>query len=539
MKKFNKIMAVVAAMAMTAAMSFGSFAAVDKTITVKNANDGQTYTLYKIFDATTSAERDTAKDTDENSSVTTKGINYTVPDQKDLTTEYTYTKADGTTSTVKGTDWFGTDAAGNVTANDDADVATEAFREWAKQFGTEVQSVKFEASETSKDVVFKSLEDGYYFITTTTGSLITVDSVAPNAIVKDKNGVPTVEKKVQEDSLSTDTKASTKGDGTTGYQKKNDADLGQRVDYKTVITAQPGAENYVLHDTMTGLTFDAVDSIKAGNTVLKEGTDYTVASKNLTDSCDFEVTFAKSFLDKITEATDITVLYHATVDQDAVIGSEGNPNETWLDYGNGNHTTHRGTKTYVWEVDVKKYTKKTVDGKEVEELLAGAEFKLSRDEKGENVLHFDAKTVEGKTNVFSYNEKGEVTSFTTDNNGYLYFEGLDEGTYYLTEVKAPDGYNKLTSPIKVVITSSQDNDATDNVENPKATKTSTVKYNADAKYAQEKDVTAEGGLVAVINNAGSALPTTGGMGTTILYVAGAILVIAGAAVLVIKKRHEA
>ena len=164
---------------------------------------------------------------------------------------------------------------------------------------------------------------------------------------------------------------------------------------------------------------------------------------------------------------------------------------------------------------------------------------LSRDEKGENVLHFDAKTVEGKTNVFSYNEKGEVTSFTTDNNGYLYFEGLDEGTYYLTEVKAPDGYNKLTSPIKVVITSSQDNDATDNVENPKATKTSTVKYNADAKYAQEKDVTAEGGLVAVINNAGSALPTTGGMGTTILYVAGAILVIAGAAVLVIKKRHEA
>ena len=112
-------------MAMTAAMSFGSFAAVDKTITVKNANDGQTYTLYKIFDATTSAERDTAKDTDENSSVTTKGINYTVPDQKDLTTEYTYTKADGTTSTVKGTDWFGTDAAGNVTANDDADVATE------------------------------------------------------------------------------------------------------------------------------------------------------------------------------------------------------------------------------------------------------------------------------------------------------------------------------------------------------------------------------------------------------------------------------
>lgn len=525
MKKFRKIMAVVAAMVMTVAMGFSSLAAEEgRSITIENANKGQKYTLYKIFDATTSEDRQ------KQESATSDGITYTLPEGKTL---------DET-----GAQWFTASAEGYITAKDTAaeGIKTDAFKEWAKSFGTQVGE-ELTAADDGATVSWNNLTDGYYFISTTTGSLVTVTSIAPNATVKDKNGVPTVEKTVQEDSLSTDKDAKTQGDGTTGYQKKNDADLGQRVDYKTVITAQPGAENYVLHDTMTGLTFDAVDSIKVGDTVLKEGTDYTVASKDLTDGCDFEVTFAKSFLDTIDKETEITVLYHATVNQDAVIGSDGNPNETWLKYGNdnSNETTHRGTKTYVWEVDVKKYTKKTVDGKEVEELLAGAEFKLSRDEKGEDVLHFDAKTVEGKTNVFSYNEKGEVTSFTTDKNGYLYFEGLDEGTYYLTEVKAPDGYNKLTAPIKVVITSDTVNDNKDNVENPDATKTSTVKYNADAesKYATEKDVTAEGALVAVINNAGSALPTTGGMGTTILYVAGAILVIAGAAVLVIKKRHEA
>lgn len=530
MKKFKKIMAVVAAMAMTAAMSFGSFAAADKTITIKNANDGQTYTLYKIFDATTTAERDAAKDVDENSSVTTKGINYTVPTDKVLTKEYNVT-INGEAKTVKGTDWFAADKAGNVTANSGADVATEAFREWAKLFGTEVTSVKYKAANaSSKDVVFSNLEDGYYFITTTTGSLITVDSVAPNAIVKDKNGVPTVEKTVQEDSLSTDTDASTQGDGTTGYQKKNDADLGQRVDYKTVITAQPGAQDYVLHDKMTGLTFADVDSIKVGTTTLSRGTDYTVATDGFDDGCSFEIKFTKSYLDTITAETTITVLYHATVNQNAVIAGDGNPNETWLDYGNDNHTAHRGTKTYVWKFDVLKYGDNTES-----KTLANAKFKLSKTEEGE-ALKFNAVT--GASQTWKYDENGSVTEFSTDSTGKIYLQGLDEGTYYLTETAAPDGYNKLTSPIKVVITSKSDYDNDDAIQLT-TNKTSTVKSSTKDATTNEYGTLADGEIIKVNNNSGSALPTTGGMGTTILYVAGAILVIAGAAVLVIKKRHEA
>ena len=503
MKKFRKIMAVVAAMAMTVAMSFGALAdetdAAKRSITIENANKGQTYTLYKIFDATTSKDRQDG--------TKTEGITYTLPEGKML---------DKTGET-----WFTASKDGYITAKDAATegIKTDSFKEWAKSFGTQIGDPVV-ASKDGATVAWNNLSDGYYFISTTTGSLVTVTSIAPNATVKDKNGVPTVEKTVQEDS-----KANGKeGDGITGYQKKNDADLGQTVYYKTVIKAQAGAENYVLHDTMTHLTFGDIDSIKVGEDALTVITDYTVAST--TNS--FDVTFTKSFLDNINKETEITVLYHATVDQDAVIASTGNPNETWLDYGNDNHTTHRGTKTYVWKFNVLKY-----GDNDATKLLKGATFTLSKSEDGSNPLTFTAKDSTEANSTWKFDENGTVTSFTTKEDGQINFEGLDEGTYYLTETAAPDGYNKLTAPIKVVVESSTTNDNVDLTEDTADTnKTFTVKNT----YLT---TTSTGETVNVNNESGSALPTTGGMGTTILYVAGAILVIAGAAVLVIKKRHEA
>ena len=186
----------------------------------------------------------------------------------------------------------------------------------------------------STTVAFTSLNLGYYLVDTTLGTLCSLNTTTPNVEMEEKNEVPSQTKEVQEDS-----------DGSWG--SGNTAEIGDRVNYRTTINAKPGAQSYILHDKMSaGLTLDP-DSIEA--TGLKKGQDadtgdYHVVTTGLSDVCTFEVVFHQSYLDTITEDTDIVVTYSAVVNEKAVIYDGANTNKTKLQFGEDNRDKTHGMK---------------------------------------------------------------------------------------------------------------------------------------------------------------------------------------------------
>ena len=548
MKTLRKMMALALAMVMVLAMSVSVFAAGTNTITVDVNFDGQQYTLYKIFNATVNDARAAATDADSETSVTTNGIAYTLIDEDTtansghaLTAEYSITTAAGTTKTVKAGDWFEyvNGSSKNIKIKDGADITTEDFRLFAAKYGVQTGSTLTASGNNDTNIKWENLDDGYYFITTTTGTLVTVDSVAPNAIVKDKNSVPSVDKTVEEDS-------------TGEYQKQNDAEIGQTVNFKTVIAAKKGGTGYKLFDKMsTGLTFDGVSSIKvykgsiAEANLLTFGTDYTATAGGVYTpadteadppteavTADFTVEFAQSFLNTITADTDLIVTYTATVNSDAVLNTAIS-NKTVLEYGNNTRTTESETRTYVWGIDLLKK-----DGQDSSKALKDAEFVIYKKGTGDDAgkifyAKFDANNkfngwtaadTETVANLVkkekAYFTGKEATVLKTDDNGQFAVSGLDEGSYFLIEVTAPAGYNKLDAEQPVTITSTVTSDGA-TLDNALTSGTNGSTH------------------IDVTNNQGSVLPSTGGIGTTIFYVIGAILVLGAGILLVTRRRMNA
>ena len=212
----------------------------------------------------------------------------------------------------------------------------------------------------------------------------------------------------------------------------------------------------------------------------------------------------------------VTVTYSATVNANAVVGDKGNPNTTKLSYTEGSTTTNETkdsqTRTYVWEFDVLKYTMKD----NAETPLAGAKFVLYKTVDGKN---YYVKVTDGKVTGWT-ETKAEGTVFETPDDGSFIISGLDADTYYLEEVEAPAGYNKLAAPVKVTITATID--ATTNVG------TATVTYGENST-----------GTVKIENKTGVELPSTGGVGTTIFYVIGGLLMAVAVVLLVTKKKMSA
>ena len=348
-----------------------------------------------------------------------------------------------------------------------------------------------------------NLNLGYYLVDSTVGSLCELNTTKPSVVIKDKNEKPTIEKKVQEDSDS---------DGS--WRDVNDADIGQVVKFKSTVSAKPGARNYVVHDKMDShLEFGSVTSITAGNKTLTEGAekDYTVVTTDLTDKCTFHIVLNQTYLDSITDDTNIVISYTAKLTSDAVAGT-GYVNDTWLDYGDKQHTEHDTTTTYTWKLPIYKYH---MDG-ETKTALAGAEFILY---KGTEENREYAQVTNGKLTGWT-KTKTEATTLVSDTNGMIAVEGLDADIYYLEETKAPRGYNKLAGPVKVEISH------TVSVEG--ADMTNTLKQ--DTTVVEE---------VEIANKSGLELPSTGGIGTTIFYVLGSILVIGAVVLLITKKRMSA
>ena len=509
-KVIKKLLAALLAVAMVCAMAIPAFAtdgdatAVAATgtgsITIENAVYGQTYKIYRILDLEyhqdTNAYRYTANEAWRAFIINQTG---------DL-------KLDEKTGAVT---WINNNLENNGTA----------IQKFANDAGT---YAKFPANNVLEDasakatgitLKFSGLPLGWYLVVSDldNGAICSIGTTDPNAVIKEKNRKPTIVKEVYE------------GD-TLGYS--NDAGIGDTVNFQTRILVTDGTPtNYVLHDTMSnGLKFDSAsvkvylhrDCAGAENNFadyLTVNNDYELVTSP-SDSCTFEIKFLKPLmpLDRI------AVDYRATVTADAVIGTTGNDNKAVLTYGNNSTTESSTTKTYVWKMGVRKFANLGT-GKE-DTPLAEAEFQLYKKD-GDIQKYATFNETGANSSIYKLTgwtaTEAEATKVQTPANGNITFEGLDAGTYYLEETTAPTGYNKLTAPITVVI----DRGTLPTVASQ--TISYTVKYG---------DTTANDHVVRVENKAGTVLPSTGGMGTTLFYVVGGGLMVAAFVLLVTKKRME-
>lgn len=487
MKKFRKLFAVLTASALVGAMSFTTMAATitpsDNTtfvgsgsasikVTLPALPKGSTatneYKVYRVFDATSS--------TDE------KNISHI---SYKLNTNHTTAPAG-----------FTVDAGGNVKYTGTGTRLSQDDIDAIKGYVTNADLVAT-VTTTAEDENFtlQNLPYGYYYISTTTGTLVTVDSTNPNAEVNDKNEVPTLDKKI------TGVAAGTLDDDG----KKALAQVGTTVHYESTIKIGKGAEGYVFHDDM-GSGLKLVTS-----TITVDDNDKDVAASDikynlLTNTADdtIYIEFDDTYIGKLAVGKVITISYDATVTSGALTyNSEDGKNTASLDYGHStgiNSTPIKETEVHNAKLTVTKV--EPIEGSTNEyKPLAGAGFVL----KNAAGKFYQKDTSTGKLIVNWVDEKDATELLTTEASNILEFTGLPNGTYTLIEKTIPGGYNQAPNEVFTIA----GNDYTkDNLE--KATK--------------------------VVNNKGIELPSTGGMGTVAFAVVG-LIVMAGAAItLIIKKR---
>lgn len=492
-KAMKKLMAALLAVAMVCAMAIPAFAAGgagattgEGKITIDNAVIGHTYKIYRILNL---QYNETAK-------------------------SFRYEKNNKWGAFVdEQSDKLAVDANGVVTwkegvsaEKDGAPIKALAIAagQYVKDQGTAfaADDSKVAASST---VIFDNLPLGWYLVVSdlTSDAICSIDTTAKEVTIKEKNGVPTVTKEVEYASGS--------------WGQGNDGNVGDTVNFQTTIYVTDGnPTNYILHDEMSnGLDF------KEDSIVVKKNderfTDYT--KETPTDGCTFEIKFNK---DSLQPNDKVVVTYSATINSNAVVGTAGNENETWLKYGDNGETTHGKTKTYTWKFNILKYFTDSNDDKK---YLANVEFVLYRknaDDKAE-YAKFDPNN---KLTGWTENES-EAGKLTTNATSTVAVEGLDAGTYFLKEITTPGGFNGLTSDVEVQIDSSC---------NTLSGATYTVQYKMD----NEEDFTGAGDekIVPIENKRGTTLPGTGGIGTTIFYVVGGGLMAAAAILLITKKRME-
>lgn len=486
-------MAMLAMLVMVLPSSVASAQTVDTqaggtgTITIRNASQSQTYTVYKLFEATVTADG--------------TGISYKVPTGKTLPADNPY---------------FKVDSKGNVTAKEGADVSSKAFATWAKSFGTKVK----EAEATDNTLEFTNLTFGYYFVTSSLGAVFTLDSTKPDATVIDKNTTnPTIP-----DSNNGGGKKIVAGDETTS--STTTAKIGDRVPFqfkfnatnfvteKDVITANEVTKqikSYTITDTPTALTINQ-DSVvvKVGTKTLVKNQDYTV-SFDSTGKMTVVLTWIKGDKSTIYDSPiEVNVTYSAVVTKDAKGGEA--TNKATLGYKSfdptdstdPNHPDNPDTPdTPDTPVDPKnpEDNKTTVtthsftlkNTNETGKSITGAEFKLY-DADGNEIKV--VKDTDGNYRVAEANEVGVVIEA-----GQVVIKGLKgETTYYLEQTKAPDGYDILEGRQAIKVTSDNEAEA------------------------------------VVVNKKGGLLPSTGSIGTTMFYISGAVMLI-GAFIFMVSKRR--
>ena len=469
MKTTRRILALITVLALVLAMGTTAFAA---TITVDAVKKGEEYSVYKVLDYT-------AASTDE--------------DAANEAFSYFLSKADyeakitiGGVEKTRG-EWlisvgfqFAASADGSQYVVTNSASLTGKGAELAEKITAIVPALIHVDTATAtddEDVSFTGLATGYYFVTSSMGSLCSLQTYDDEALVVEKNTVPTVDKTQS---------ASANG---TYAETALDVAIGDVVYYKAVVTDGAGTnEDIVLTDTMTdGLTLNAASiTIKNGETPVAAD-NYTLT----TTDHGFVLTLKASYVATLAENAVVTITYNATVNSAAVIdNASANGNFIKIEYSKQSMTDNT---IYVITYD---FLLKKTDGTKA---LAGAEFNLYTAETGGTPITFTKDTT-----GYYVSATGNAKIEAGDGTG-VNIRGLEPGTYYLEDTVAPDGYNKLAARQPVVIT-------------------------AGATAAVE---------VEVENQAGTVLPSTGGMGTTIFYVLGGLMVLGALVVLVTNKRMRA
>ena len=420
-----------------------------------------------------------------------------VVDNQDNPTAFKYTVA---------TAWktFFTAGAGKdyVTIN-----ATDGHVEWVSGKDTEADMIKLaqdaasyaaslnaDATKVADDttVKFTGLDNGYYLITSTLGTKAMIDSTPtkPAQTIAEKNPEDTIEKKVQEDS-------------TSAWGASNDAQVGDTVHFKSIAKVEPYTRNVFIHDTMdSGLTF-TTGSIKVyvGNdsteTELNSGYYEVLSAAQEGDT--FTIQIKDSYITTLSATTYLTVTYDAVLNENAISSTPAivdQKNKTTITYGD-KQSVNSETTTTTHKFEIKKRNSENT-------VLAGARFKLYI--KTADATYEEVKVIKIDDNnyrVATADETASAVEIITVATGNIVVWGVDSDTYYLEETVAPDGYNLLADK-------------------------------------QEVTVAAANNTVAdVLNQSGSELPSTGGIGTTIFYIIGAILVIGAGVVLVTRRRMSA
>lgn len=363
------------------------------------------------------------------------------------------------------------------------------------------------------------LEAGYYLVkdkdnTVPKDGAYTsfIMEVVKNVSVNTKSSVPKVEKNVKDINDSTDSEMS-------DWQDSADHDINDKVPFKLTATLPSNFDSYKEYylefkDTLSaGLTYNKDAKVYLVNNGVK--TDVTSSFTIADNGSSYKINNLKS-LSGVTATTKVVVEYTATLNEHAVIGSAGNPNTVHLEYSNNPNYTGNGENSPKGETPkdtVIVFTYKVVVNKvdQDKKPLAGAKFKLEK------------KQVNG---TFK-----EISTVSTTAGSKFEFKGLDDGEYRLTETETPAGYNSI-APITFKVTASHETES----DMPKLTDLNGEKVSGEIKF--EKDVNAGSLTTDVVNKKGSLLPNTGGIGTTLLYLAGSILVVGAGILLVTKKRME-
>ena len=500
MKHARKLASLLLALVMVFALATTAFAQ-DVTvtggtgsITISNAAKGETYTIYKLFDATVNAD---------GSSIAYTG---TIPESL---------KA-----------YFSADANDYISATPDAtdgENMSEGLKTALKTWTADATATATAKSDGSA-LNFKELAYGYYVVTTTQGDqVISVDSTKPDVTIVDKNS--STPKDLTKTATATGTDKSFSIGDTVTYTVRF-----KTSNYYGAGTSAKEILSYTIEDTLPEFLKDVkVTSIivdnDGDNATTKDQSDVTAQFTNKKIVIDWYDKVNNQFL--YNNGATITITYTAVVTEKATIDGAGNTNKvtvTWTTKGDEPPVPGKMEKEetiYTYAIALKKVNDKGV-------ALPGAVFEFpfyvkSPAEANGAYIYAGTTAAEGLTN-----------KITTPDSGVIVVKGVKSGSYVIKEDTAPAGYNKLTAPVTV-----------EAVKTGKTTTQTTVYLDKDGNKVDESAKVTEvkvdidtiaATAVVVVNKAGTQLPSTGGMGTTIFYVLGAVLVVGAGVLLITKKR---
>ena len=502
MKLFKKLASFILAFAMVMAIAMPSVVmAADTTykLTLQNTVEGHTYEVYQVFSGTLSTK-----------------------DNKKVLSDLKWgsgVKADAYTVTAKTKAETLTD---EVTARAFAKELVDR-----KKLSKPTKTVESNATTTE----ITGLTAGYYLVKDTDRSLENKENkhdsytayilqVVGDATTSVKSDVPSSEKKVKDINDSTDTE-------TTEWQDAADWDIGDEVPFKIEGKLPSNYDKYTkytlkFHDKeQEGLTFKR-DSVKVfiDDTEITEG---FIVVENPGDGDTFDVVFENLKTTSAKNGSKVRVEYKSELNQNANLGELGNKNTMYMEFSN-NPNNEQGGET-------------DETGKTPEDTVIVFTYKVSVNKVNENGDKLDGAefTLEKKHKVSSDKYEWKPITKVDGTAGDVFeFKGIDDGEYRLTETRAPANYDKLSDPIYFTVTAGHVDGANPYLD--------TFSGNINSGNVGEMAFTANKntGILStkVVNKPGSSLPETGGMGTTILYVAGAVMILAAGAFLVMQKKAE-